>query len=126
MLDVVKVAGTDILKGTELPGIIEALIKATERLDVICDKFGKPKSIQELKFIITESVGRGIPLLWVVPGHMRIINGYDSQKNEVIFTDSSGPGFEHRRMSLQDAYSKTKLYARFFPKDVVISVQVRK
>jgi hypothetical protein len=126
MHDVAKVAGTDVTKGTIGFGRIEACKIAAKKLDVFYDKGGMPKTVQDFKIIINESIKSGIPLIWGIPDHTRIINGYDSQKNEVIYTDSYGPGYECRRMSLQEAYSKTNYFARFIPKDVVISVQVRK
>jgi hypothetical protein len=126
MHDVAKVAGSDITKGTNGLGVIEALITATKKLDIICDKYGKPENINNFQSVINQSIMRGVPLMWGIPDHMCIINGYDPQKNEVIYTDSYGSGYERRRMSLQEAYKTTNYYARFFPKDVVISVQVRK
>ena len=125
MEDVAKVAGSDIKEGTSMSGTYEALATAVKKLDVICYKFRKPNNPQDLMVVINGSIKSGIPMIWCTPKHMRIINGYDSQKNEVIYTDSYGPGYECRRMSLQEAFSLTTSFGLFHPKDVVISVQVR-
>jgi Peptidase_C39 like family len=113
MHDVAKVAGSDITKGTNGLGVIEALIAATKKLDIICDKYGKPANINNFQSFINQSIMRGVPLIWGIPDHMRIINGYDPKKNEVIYTDSWGTGYERRRMSLQEAY---KIMRVSFPK----------
>ena len=123
--DVAKIAGSDIKEGTSMSGTYDALIAAVRKLDIICDRFRKPSSAQNFKYSINDSIKKGIPLLWCTPKHMRIINGYDSNKNEVIYTDSWGPTHEAKRMPLEEAYVKTNFYGLFCPKDVVISVQVR-
>jgi hypothetical protein len=35
---------------------------------------------------------------------MRLIIGYNTAKNEIIYSDSWGPGHEQKRMSLEDAW----------------------
>jgi len=37
-------------------------------------------------------------------GHMRLIIGYNAQKNEILYTDSWGYGHELKRMSAEDAF----------------------
>jgi Peptidase_C39 like family len=67
---------------------------------------------------IQRSIDTGIPLLWSVSlgmapeseikgykgGHMRLIIGYNAAKNEIIYSDSWGPGHEQKRMPLDDAW----------------------
>lgn len=72
---------------------------------------------------IERTIDDGIPLLWTVTvgifeepkrisqsrgGHMRMIIGYNWDKNEVIFTDSWGAGHEFKRWGLEEAYCSTK------------------
>ncbi len=82
-------------------------------------------SMKEFASIIKEHADKGIPLLWalglgqfpedpplpgggqVTGGHMRMIIGYNSAKNQVIFTDSWGAGHEKKRMSAANAYEAT-------------------
>lgn len=72
------------------------------------------------------SVDQGIPLLWGVQlgkvketpdlqqshgGHMRLIVGYNAKTQQILYTDSWGPGHELKRMPLDDAWSiLTALY----------------
>ena len=71
---------------------------------------------------IQESVNSGIPLAWSVivglikedpeikgiGGHMRLIIGYNTEEEAVLYSDSWGPGHELKRMALDDAWTITK------------------
>ncbi|EDY19276.1 hypothetical protein CfE428DRAFT_2961 [Chthoniobacter flavus Ellin428] len=66
-------------------------------------------------------VDQGVPLLWTVMlgkvpepgipqnagGHMRLIIGYNTFKDEILFSDSWGPGHELKRMKAEDAWTMT-------------------
>ncbi|MEM7010857.1 MAG: hypothetical protein AAF585_05165, partial [Verrucomicrobiota bacterium] len=41
-------------------------------------------------------------------GHMRMIIGYNWDKNEVIFSDSWGAGHEMKRWGVEEAFCSTK------------------
>jgi len=70
---------------------------------------------------IERKVDEGVPLLWTVMlgkvpekgipqnagGHMRLIIGYNQPKQEILYTDSWGPGHELKRMSIDDAWTMT-------------------
>lgn len=70
---------------------------------------------------IQSHIDQGVPLLWsvmlgLVPekaipqasgGHMRLIIGYNAKTNEVLYSDSWGPGHELKRMSVGDAWTVT-------------------
>jgi hypothetical protein len=70
---------------------------------------------------IESHIDTGIPLLWTVMlgltsepgipqtagGHMRLIIGYNKQKEEVLFSDSWGAGHELKRLPLADAWTMT-------------------
>ena len=70
---------------------------------------------------IERKVDEGVPLLWTVMlgkvpekgipqnagGHMRLIIGYNSPKQEILYTDSWGAGHELKRMSVDDAWTMT-------------------
>ncbi|MGN0837050.1 MAG: hypothetical protein ACI4OS_06370 [Akkermansia sp.] len=45
----------------------------------------------------------GIPILWCVPGHMRMIIGYDTDRQELIYSDSWGQRTAEERMPLSAA-----------------------
>lgn len=71
---------------------------------------------------IQRSIDEGLPLLWsvrlglvqekellpqVFGGHMRLITGYNTKTNEIIYSDSWGLGHEEKRMPLDDAWTIT-------------------
>lgn len=72
---------------------------------------------------IKKSIDKGIPIAWTmyvgihkekgvaagssVGGHMRMIIGYNEKTQEIIYSDSWGPGHEIKRWPLKAAYSVT-------------------
>jgi len=71
---------------------------------------------------VREQVQLGIPLIWSVlmgkvaepgvtiqgtGGHMRLIIGFHAGKDEVLYTDTWGPGHELKRMPLGEAWTIT-------------------
>jgi hypothetical protein len=83
----------------------------------IADKRG----VARFEKIVATSVDRGEPLIWGVEmgispeegnpqaqgGHLRLIIGYNTEKREILYTDSWGPAHELKRMSSENAWSKT-------------------
>ncbi len=61
-------------------------------------------------------IDKGIPLVWLVPGHMRIINGYNSKTGEIIYTDSWGAGHERKIMKREEAWVLTRYLFVIRPK----------
>lgn len=75
---------------------------------------------------IHKSIETGLPLVWSVMlgivaepriaqaagGHMRLIIGFNREKDEVLFSDTWGAGHEEKRMRLAEAFAiTTNLYA---------------
>ena len=70
---------------------------------------------------IRDNIDTGTPLLWALQvgvfpergipqqggGHMRLVIGYNSKTDEILYTDSWGPGHEFKRMSAANAYTAT-------------------
>ncbi len=70
---------------------------------------------------IQSHIDTGVPLLWTVMlgltkepgipqsagGHMRLIIGYNTAKEEILFSDSWGAGHELKRLSAADAWTIT-------------------
>ncbi len=79
---------------------------------------------------VVKHVDMGIPLIWgvelgIVPeeglpqtngGHMRIIFGYNKDKNEILYTDSWGQGHERSSMSMDNAWTITSGLYSFDPR----------
>jgi hypothetical protein len=77
--------------------------------------------VDHFQQMVQDHIDEGIPVLWsvmlgivpeqkapdVIAGHMRLIIGYNSQTNEILYTDSWGPGHELKRMSADDAWTMT-------------------
>ena len=128
MESVAKVAGSDVTSGTNIPGVLTALGRAAAKLDVY-PVFPKGRSLGEFAIFVRDAIDKGQPVLWLCQiegqGHARIINGYDSAKREIIFTDSWGKGHEADRMSLTQAHAITEAFLSFVPKEVQTSVRIR-
>ncbi|MCB1063402.1 MAG: C39 family peptidase [Verrucomicrobiae bacterium] len=70
---------------------------------------------------VIENIEAGVPLMWGVylglypekdipqarGGHMRLIIGYNRQKEELIYSDSWGAGHEAKRMPMNQAFAMT-------------------
>ncbi len=70
---------------------------------------------------VESHINEGTPLLWTVMlgkvpekgipqnagGHMRLIIGYNSKTNEILYSDSWGAGHELKRMPTDDAWTMT-------------------
>ena len=77
---------------------------------------------------VKDSIDRGIPLMWMViifPGdlrqqpkasfHARLINGYNSNTKEIIYTDTWGPGHEKKTMKLAEAWAISNMILNIRP-----------
>lgn len=56
---------------------------------------------------VYKSIDSGIPVLWGIPGHMRLIIGYNDAKGLIYYSDSWGAGHEKKKMSALNAYMIT-------------------
>jgi hypothetical protein len=128
MQSVANVAGSDATSGTDLPGVLSALSRAAARLDVY-PLPPKGSGLAGFAMFVRDQIDKGQPVLWLCQvkgvGHARVINGYDALKQEVIFTDSYGAGFEANRMSLREAFATTDHYLSFVPKEIQKVVRAR-
>ncbi len=91
-------------------------------VDVLREARTKNKSdLHRFQREVQAHIDQGIPLLWTVMlgkvpepgipqnagGHMRLIIGYNSAKEEILFSDSWGRGHELKRMAAADAWTIT-------------------
>ncbi len=82
------------------------------------------------RFFITvkDSIDHGIPLMWMVvifpgdlrqqpkpPFHARLINGYNPNTKEIIYTDTWGPGHERKTMKLSEAWAISNMILNVRP-----------
>ena len=89
------------------------------------------REVEKFAESIQNSLNKGIPLAWVTftflnmkDGqqigkfglHMRIINGFNQQTNQIIYTDSWGRGHEKKYMGMNDARAITLMLLQITPK----------
>lgn len=58
---------------------------------------------------------KGIPLVWSVPGHMRLLIGCDEGAGDVFYSDSWGAGHERKRMPATKAVMLTDACFAVYP-----------
>jgi hypothetical protein len=91
--------------------------------DVLREVNGKGQTYERFMKAVTENIDKGVPVMWALQlglfpengaktpqsggGHMRLIIGYNTAKNEIIFSDSWGAGHEKKRMAAPDASAAT-------------------
>lgn len=56
---------------------------------------------------VYKSIDAGIPVLWGIPGHMRLIIGYNDAKGIIYYSDTWGAGHEKKQMNAFNAYMIT-------------------
>jgi hypothetical protein len=134
--EMAQLLNVDVVRGANAIEMQKSLAKVDQKFGVAFkplvnpelyyDNRGKRRvSLKEFAGIIREHTSKGVPLLWALEigkyeenpplpsggqvrgGHMRMLIGYNSAKNEVIFTDSWGAGHELKRMAAEDAYEVT-------------------
>lgn len=91
--------------------------------EVLRDVRGKGPIYAKFIKAVRENIDAGVPLLWGLQigkypengekakqsggGHMRLIIGYNLDKDEILFSDSWGAGHEKKRMASPDASAAT-------------------
>lgn len=85
---------------------------------------------EEFVKLVRESIDDGVPLCWGIlavagqkggsdanfSAHMRIINGYNPQSGDIIYTDSWGFGHEKKQMTAEEAWSITNTLCSLVPR----------
>lgn len=87
-------------------------------------------SYEDFVKLVRTSIDSGVPLCWgtlslagqtggsdtEVSAHMRIINGYNPQTGDIVYTDSWGFGHEKKRMTAKEAWSITNTLCSLVPR----------
>ncbi len=134
--EMAQILSVDVERGANALTMQKSLAKVDQKFGVTFKPLINPElyysanrkrrvSLKEFASLIKEHADKGVPLLWalgigqyqedpplpaggqVSGGHMRMVIGYNSAKNQVIFTDSWGAGHEVKRMNTSDAYEAT-------------------
>ena len=91
--------------------------------EVLREVNGKGPTYAKFMKEVKENIDAGVPVMWALQlglfpengekalqsggGHMRLIIGYNAEKDEIIFSDSWGAGHEKKRMAGPDASAAT-------------------
>lgn len=71
------------------------LVRAMRR---ICNS--TPFKLREVKETHPDAlralVERGVPMIWFVPGHARLLIGMHPERNEIVFSDTWGPEYQYQ------------------------------
>lgn len=62
---------------------------------------------RDRKELAEQSIERGMPLIWLVPGHARLLIGINPDTGQVVYTDSWGPGHDFKTMRWDEAMRMT-------------------
>lgn len=57
---------------------------------------------------IYRHIDAGVPVLWAIPGHMRMIMGYNEKEGIIYYSDTWGAGHEKKKMTNLKAYMITQ------------------
>ena len=112
-----KKNGIDSFKACSFNKLLEVMDE-----DVLIKTRANPEEIENFKSKVCKEIDAEKPVLWVVflgvvkekvktvvpaGGYVRLIVGYNSKTNEVIYSDNWGKGHELKKMSWEKAWAMT-------------------
>lgn len=60
---------------------------------------------QPRKDVVLETIRKGVPIFWLIPGHARLIIGMHPETSEIVYSDSWGPAHAFKTMSWEEFLS---------------------
>ena len=91
MYSLANLAKTEAMGGTKEEDIIKAMRR-------VCNS--TPFRLRELRNATPPAIGaiiqQGIPIIWFVPGHARLLIGIHQETNEIVFSDSWGSNYQYQ------------------------------
>ncbi len=112
---VAKVGGVD-MRGTNWPQLVRIVKTVSDKMNLKYRELGRKENLGSF---VKEHIDNGLPILWLVPGHARIINGYNLRERTILYTDSWGEGFEVRSMPYAEAEKMTDVAITFLPPSAI-------
>ena len=85
---------------------LDLLNEALDR-EAVREVFRRDRGIGRFRQEVRDAIDRGLPLLWMIPGHIRLIVGYDAEQDLVLYSDSWGAAHERSEMPFADAFGMT-------------------
>ena len=55
-----------------------------------------------------DSIDSGFPIIWFIPGHARLLIGYNPDSGDFVYSDSWGAGHEFKTMSINKYHNLTR------------------
>ena len=65
------------------------------------------RTLAKFRREVHEAIRQGLPILWMIPGHIRLIVGIDPQGDQIFYSDSWGQGHEKKKMPMEEAFLLT-------------------
>ena len=75
--------------------------------EVVREICRRDRSLGKFRQEVRSGIDRGLPLLWMIPRHIRLIVGYDARRDMVLYSDSWGAAHERSEMPMLDAFGMT-------------------
>jgi hypothetical protein len=89
--------------GTTLADMQRAMRRITD---------GSPFRLRELTDnraeTIRQAIDSGLPIVWLIQGHLRLLIGISDTGNEIVYTDSWGPGHDFKTMYFSQFTSENR------------------
>lgn len=104
------------MRGTDWPGLVAIVNTCCRKLGM---KVRSLRSDENFGAFVKENIDNGLPVLWLIPGHARIINGYNTQTRAILYTDSWGSGYEVQSMPYAEAEKLTQFAITFLPPSAI-------
>ena len=67
----------------------------------------RDRDLAKFRREVQTAIRSGLPVLWMIPGHIRLIVGVDPQGDSIFYSDSWGSGHEMKKMAVQEAFILT-------------------
>ncbi len=91
------------MKDSDFDRLLARADKATLQ-EVVADDGACRRFIPKVKPFIDQ----GVPLVWMIPGHIRLLIGYNEKTGEIAYSDTWGKGHELKKMTLAEAFMGTE------------------
>ena len=91
------------VKDSDFDKLLARADKATLQ-SVVADEGACKRFIPKIK----PYIDKGVPLVWMIPGHIRLLIGYNEKTGEIAYPDTWGKGHELKKMSLAEAFMETE------------------
>lgn len=85
---------------------LDLLDKALDR-EVVRELYRRDRNVGKFRQEVRAAIDRGLPILWMIPGHIRLIVGVDTKRDLVLYSDSWGAAHERSEMPFIDAFGMT-------------------